>query len=530
MRRALFKNANRRIFAICFLVLLLALLLSLNACTAIFEPLLTERQVLNKMSEIYGEEFSILSVESIEGGWKGKRFLVAPVDDPEVIITVEDKIVGDPLLPVLHHTFSEDYAKLLLNRYLVSFAESHDLSYQGKILHEIDLPVETAEETIHTLASFINGLNSEYPFQRENVFLSFYELNLSCEKGDIRAEIHTEITKYDGKQNLFMDADQVYQDLMKQFQRCDAIYQFSKDFSVFLEASTIDYHFDLPDPLEPYPSSTFTILLNKEEIDETVTEIETFINAEKSKEIFMLPGVCLVGNAVTIRFECAKDNSLLANYRPFGKGFSTSDQPPFPELDTEALIAEITSQMQEHPIAPSNAVNPNTKYYYGDEIDLNDLDGLKNEDIDMDKYIHEEATIGSEIVEGIYASLGEMVRVAAPASVMQIQEAERLLLMPFPQELESLLQYSNGIEELMLVGDEKIAIDWILYPLDEIVNTTQFYQEKYDKKGIFFAGDGAGDPFYITDNGEVSYFHPIVDEDETVAASLTEFYQNSFPK
>lgn len=138
-------------------------------------------------------------------------------------------------------------------------------------------------------------------------------------------------------------------------------------------------------------------------------------------------------------------------------------------------------------------------------------------------------TVGKKIADNIRLSLSGMIQIFDPVSDTQIQEAENLILMLLPPELSNLLQYSDGITQLMYLHGEKITIGWILYSLSEVVKNTQIFQTTYHKDGIVFSDDGTGDYFYIMSSGEVRQFHPIDGEDEVIATSLTEFYRNLYP-
>ena len=95
-----------------------------------------------------------------------------------------------------------------------------------------------------------------------------------------------------------------------------------------------------------------------------------------------------------------------------------------------------------------------------------------------------------------------------------------------PEELKMLLEQSNGIQETMIhpKNGEEIVIGWIVYSLEEIQRETQYYKEEYGINGIVFSGDGAGNPFYISD-GKIYEFDPIDNESILKADSLEEFYK-----
>lgn len=95
-----------------------------------------------------------------------------------------------------------------------------------------------------------------------------------------------------------------------------------------------------------------------------------------------------------------------------------------------------------------------------------------------------------------------------------------------PEELKMLLRQSNGIQETMFhpQNGKEIVISWIVYSLDEIIRETQYYKEEYGINGVVFSGDGAGNPFYISD-GKIFEYDPIYNESILKANSLEEFYK-----
>ena len=97
-----------------------------------------------------------------------------------------------------------------------------------------------------------------------------------------------------------------------------------------------------------------------------------------------------------------------------------------------------------------------------------------------------------------------------------------------PEEIKALLSQTNGIQETMILPKtgEEIVIGWIVYSLDEILRETQYYREEYGINGVVFSGDGAGNPFYISD-GKIYEFDPIDNESTHKADSLEEFYKSN---
>ena len=110
--------------------------------------------------------------------------------------------------------------------------------------------------------------------------------------------------------------------------------------------------------------------------------------------------------------------------------------------------------------------------------------------------------------------------------MIKLQEPVDCDSFDLPKELKALLSQTNGIQETMIhpKTGEEMVIGWIVYSLDEIKKETQFYQEEYGINGVVFSGDGAGNPYYISD-GKIYEFDPIDNESILKADSLEEFYK-----
>lgn len=96
-----------------------------------------------------------------------------------------------------------------------------------------------------------------------------------------------------------------------------------------------------------------------------------------------------------------------------------------------------------------------------------------------------------------------------------------------PEEIYSLLQVSNGITETMQhpKTGEQIAITWILYPYERIVEETDFYKNEYGIEGVIFTGDGAGSSIVLKPDGKVTCYDVLDDEETQIADSLADFYK-----
>ena len=72
-----------------------------------------------------------------------------------------------------------------------------------------------------------------------------------------------------------------------------------------------------------------------------------------------------------------------------------------------------------------------------------------------------------------------------------------------PTALLEILSVSDGIEEVISVGDRKESIGWILYSYEMIKNNTEYYAAEYGINGYIFSDDGAGNVFVMKDNESI---------------------------
>ena len=96
-----------------------------------------------------------------------------------------------------------------------------------------------------------------------------------------------------------------------------------------------------------------------------------------------------------------------------------------------------------------------------------------------------------------------------------------------PAELLRILEQSNGIEESMVLPDtgKLEPISWIVYSYEMILEESRYFQETYLIEGVVFSDDGAGNPYYMKENGKVYCFEAIDDEEILVAESLEVFWR-----
>ncbi len=124
------------------------------------------------------------------------------------------------------------------------------------------------------------------------------------------------------------------------------------------------------------------------------------------------------------------------------------------------------------------------------------------------------------------------------ASAAEIAAVEQRLNVRLPASLRAVLQETNGVMEQMKIGDRVEDIQWLLWPLNEIVSWNEDNRKNAsgpDSEGeahdvLFFAdagADGIQFGFPIAENRKygprVVVWHPIDDELTEVAPSLEEF-------
>lgn len=93
-----------------------------------------------------------------------------------------------------------------------------------------------------------------------------------------------------------------------------------------------------------------------------------------------------------------------------------------------------------------------------------------------------------------------------------------------PVALLKILSVSDGIEEVISVGDRKESIGWILYSYEMIKNNTEFNVAEYGINGYSFSDDGAGNVFVMKDDESIYLFNAIDGEEEYFAESLAKFW------
>ena len=93
-----------------------------------------------------------------------------------------------------------------------------------------------------------------------------------------------------------------------------------------------------------------------------------------------------------------------------------------------------------------------------------------------------------------------------------------------PTVLLEILCVSDGIEEVISVGDRKESIGWILYSYEMIKNNTEYYTTEYGINGYIFSDDGAGNVFVMKEDESIYLFNAIDGEEDYFAKSLVEFW------
>ena len=91
----------------------------------------------------------------------------------------------------------------------------------------------------------------------------------------------------------------------------------------------------------------------------------------------------------------------------------------------------------------------------------------------------------------------------------------------FPEKLCQILEQSNGIRT-----NVEESVSWIIYPYEKIVEETEFYNSNYFLEGAIFSANGAGEAYYIDNDGYVYRFDVTDNADVVVANSIEEFFRD----
>ena len=122
------------------------------------------------------------------------------------------------------------------------------------------------------------------------------------------------------------------------------------------------------------------------------------------------------------------------------------------------------------------------------------------------------------IIESILISYNENIKLYQP---LKDEKYDFL-----PADLLNVLKVSNGIMETMVHPrtGELLNIGWIIYPIEKILESSEYYQKEYAVDGVVFSDDGAGDPLYIKKNRKVYLLNVIGREEDCIADSLRDLF------
>lgn len=122
------------------------------------------------------------------------------------------------------------------------------------------------------------------------------------------------------------------------------------------------------------------------------------------------------------------------------------------------------------------------------------------------------------IIESISKSYNDNIKLCQP---LKDEKYDFL-----PADLLYILKVSNGIMETMVHPStgELLNIGWIIYPIEEILENSEYYQKEYAVDGVVFSDDGAGDPLYVKRDGKVYLLNVIGREEECIADSLRDLF------
>lgn len=227
-----------------FAVMLLILCTGLTACNgAYFEPLMTDRQLLRHLEEIYGEEFEILSSQPMDtkSVVRGREWTVGPTDRPLMIFSASDSINGSAgPIPYYYHDFYENYGTLLYQEQLSNFVEEYRDCTGEKIVYEKDesgrdrfiFEEDTIQGQLSALTEFINGLNRQLPFSQQEVWVSFVDLVYRLGENEVEQTWRPKQYEEDGSL-LDAQADSLIESLCQDMTQQRALWLFTQKFLSF---------------------------------------------------------------------------------------------------------------------------------------------------------------------------------------------------------------------------------------------------------------------------------------------------------
>ena len=122
---------------------------------------------------------------------------------------------------------------------------------------------------------------------------------------------------------------------------------------------------------------------------------------------------------------------------------------------------------------------------------------------------------------------GDTCRLCPPLAKADCEAAEQQL----PAELLSILERSNGIEELLTLPDandgEPFPVGYIVDPYQGILAQTAYFSEFWGEDGIAFAGNGAGGCYVLKEDGSVWLFEFPGEDGDLVADDLAGFFKKA---
>lgn len=132
-----------------------------------------------------------------------------------------------------------------------------------------------------------------------------------------------------------------------------------------------------------------------------------------------------------------------------------------------------------------------------------------------------------KVIEKLNKHFTDGVKTNEPVTEEEIIKVESELGFCLPEELKSILKFSNGIEELMRnpKTQKLMSISYIIYSIDMVLSQTIFYRDTYGlEKCIVFSDYGAGNPFiYNVQHDKVYIYYSIDDKLEKYSESIEEY-------
>ncbi len=375
------------------LICALALLL-LSGCVPQPAPsLYSEREVLAQLQEAYGVEFTLLASEP-SGSYNpytgsyienGKRYTLAPVDDPSLRFEAVDAIQlsnSGPIpviFPAKYHYFRDSLVDEYLLRHMLRFFAENGSGYETDPLC-VCLPAEGWEAQIEGLAERLEQLNGEFPFSTGRPPLNRHGIQFRL---DVCPGVYaSDYINFYHEEIYGFNAEEAVGKLRDRWECNFVTTSLAFALCELFEENDVAYTCNLPDPDgedgSPY-IRCHVILPDEAEMERVFPLLDTFF-AQLGDE-YQVPGAASAG--LMIDFQKSAESVSWETCRPFQR------EAPYVWFDTEGFRARVRRSL-----FPVMADDAGSELIVGDRITI-DGDNLIVERGDQTVIIDRSACTGS---------------------------------------------------------------------------------------------------------------------------------------